>query len=44
MYDLPVGLYMMWAGAVSFYFMLFWAYWPFAMAAQELSELTARYK
>lgn len=43
MYDLPVALYLMWAGTVSFFFMLFWAYLPFAMAAQELAVVQARY-
>jgi hypothetical protein len=43
MYDMPLGMFLQWAGAVTFYFMLFWAYLPFAMAARDLARVEARY-
>lgn len=44
MYSLPLGMFLAWAGTVSFFFMLFWYYLPFALAAQELAMVEARYK
>ncbi len=38
-----IGLLLAWASYVGFYFLLFWNYLPFALAAQELTELTKRY-
>lgn len=32
-----------WAGLFSFWFMMFWSYLPFAMAASELHQLNKRY-
>ena len=40
---LPMYQFMHWAGVFSFYFMLFWSYVPFAVAAQELLHLNRRY-
>lgn len=44
MYDLPLGMFVAWAGAVTFFLMLFWAYLPFALAARELAVVEARYR
>jgi hypothetical protein len=44
MFDLSIALYFAWAGVVSLFFSLFWTYLPFALAAQELAEVTKRYK
>lgn len=40
---LPVYQFLAWARVFGFWFMLFWAYLPFAMAAYELNQMTARY-
>lgn len=37
------ALLLAWAGWVSLYFTLFWNYLPFALAAQELTDLHRRY-
>jgi len=44
MFSLPLGMFMAWAGSVTFFFMLFWAYLPFALAARELVMVEARYR
>lgn len=44
MFSLPLGAFLMWAGSVTFYLLLFWAYLPFALAAQGLATVEARYR
>lgn len=39
----PIGLLLELAGQFAMWFLLFWAYLPFALAALELSELTKRF-
>jgi hypothetical protein len=36
-------MFMLWANAVTFYMLLFYAYFPFAMLAQEVHNVTKRY-
>ena len=40
---LTMAMFIAWAKAITFWYILFWAYWPFALAAQELHELNRRY-
>lgn len=44
MFNLPLGMFLAWAGAVGFFFLLFWTYLPFALAAGELARVEAKYK
>lgn len=37
MFSLPLGAFLMWAGNVTFYLLLFWAYLPFALMTQGLA-------
>lgn len=40
---LPVHQFLTWTQEFGFWFLLFWVYLPFAMAAYELNQMTARY-
>lgn len=37
------GLLFAWTGQFSFWFMLFWSFFPLALAAAELHQLNKRY-
>jgi hypothetical protein len=40
---LTIEMFLAWARAVTFWFIIFWNYLPFAMAARDLAELNRRY-
>ena len=40
---LTIRQFLLWAGLYGYYFLLFWTYLPFALAARELSNLHRRY-
>lgn len=40
---LTMAMFLAWVKALTFWFILFHAYWPFALAAQDLHELNRRY-
>ena len=44
MFSLPLGAFLLWARSVTLYFLLFWAYLPFAWVAKELATVEARYR
>lgn len=38
-----LGSFMWWGQVITFYFLLFYAYFPFAMMARDFHEVTKRY-
>lgn len=40
---LTMAMFIAWARVVTFWFIVFWNYLPFALAARDLAELNRRY-
>ena len=40
---MTVASFMWWGQMITFYYMLFYAYFPFAMLARDVHEVTKRY-